>query len=78
MWVRRRYIALIKTVLSCRSKFNAWEARYAVELAYYLLLQNYKPEDLVIIVPYGGQLMQVRASRISAGFARLLDHDGQA
>ncbi|GIL57516.1 hypothetical protein Vafri_12731, partial [Volvox africanus] len=42
-----------------RSKKNDWEAQFVVSLAKHLLLQGYKPEDLVILVPYVGQLFRV-------------------
>ncbi|GIM16879.1 hypothetical protein Vretimale_19458 [Volvox reticuliferus] len=42
-----------------RSKKNDWEAQFVVALAKHLLLQGYKPEDLVILVPYVGQLFRV-------------------
>ncbi|EFJ49576.1 hypothetical protein VOLCADRAFT_89933 [Volvox carteri f. nagariensis] len=42
-----------------RSKNNEWEALFVVALARHLLLQGYKPGDLVILVPYVGQLFRV-------------------
>ncbi|KXZ55297.1 hypothetical protein GPECTOR_3g432 [Gonium pectorale] len=43
-----------------RSRTNPWEAEAAVRLARYLMQQSYAPEDIVILVPYVGQLMAVR------------------
>ncbi|KAG2495159.1 hypothetical protein HYH03_006767 [Edaphochlamys debaryana] len=43
-----------------RSKVNPWEAEYAVGLALHLIMQGYAPSDIVILVPYVGQMFAVR------------------
>lgn len=42
------------------SKSNLFEADYVVGLADYLLKQEYKPTDIVILTPYTGQLLKIK------------------
>ncbi len=52
-FINHRYIET--TVDDGRSKRNEFEANYAIALAQYLIKQDYKPEQITILVMYLGQ-----------------------
>ena len=50
------------------SKSNAYEANYVIQLAYYITLQGYKPEQLTIVTLYVGQVLMIRKVAMKYNF----------
>ncbi|KAI2511976.1 Nfx1-type zinc finger-containing protein [Fragilaria crotonensis] len=42
-----------------KTKANRYEAEFCIEIVRYLLLQGYRPSDIVVLTPYVGQLVHI-------------------
>eukprot|EP00039_Didymoeca_costata_P007564 m.101228 g.101228 ORF g.101228 m.101228 type:complete len:1595 (+) comp13736_c2_seq2:1510-6294(+) len=64
-----------KNMEESHMKINKWEAEMVVATAGHLLKQGYKAEDIVLLTPYLGQLVEIKtkleAAKFSARFGEL-------